>query len=156
MTKFILSDFPPTDETKPVLYKIELGNRYYLHKGKTLRESAERFLEDIFRGMRGKSCPEAYSKVVEYCKLYPQVYRSNIEVVLNDDADKILKKEASLYKSMKNNFESLNRTDLEPYKPEWMIKQSLQKRCENPITEGIVNGKKIKFKFCPNCGRLNK
>jgi hypothetical protein len=156
MNKFSIAEIPEYDGSKPVLYKIFLGNKYYLHKGKTLQESAERFLDDVFRGIRNKSCPEAYSKVVDYCIKHPQVYKAMLEVILNSDPDKILRKEVLMYKAMKNDEESLNRTDLEPYKPEWMIKVGLQKRCDNPITEGIVNGKRLKFKFCPNCGRLNK
>lgn len=157
MNKFTIVEIPEVrDETKPVLYKIHLGNRYYLHKGKTLVESAEKLLDDVFRGMRGKKCPEAYSKVVEYCKLHPQVYKAVLEVVFNGEPGTILKKETAFYNQKKPDELSLNRYDVEPYKPEWMIKQTLQKRCENPITGGVVNGKKIKFKFCPNCGRLNK
>lgn len=157
MNKFLITEIPVVeDETKPVLYKIWIGKRYYLHKGKALKDSAERFLDDVFRGMRSKSCPEAYTKVVEYCALHPQIYKASLDVVLNSDPAKVLRKEAIMYKAMKTDEESLNRLDLEPYKPEWMIRQSLQARCEICVKTGIVNGKTMAFKFCPNCGRLNK
>lgn len=158
MNKFSIESIPIADNSKPVLYKIYLGNRYYLHKGKTLQESAERFLEDVFRGMRGKSCPESYSNAVEYCNLHPQIYKAVLELVLNADPDKILRKETALYKSMKNDDESLNRLDIEPYKPEWMLKQAIGKRCDKEacIKSGIIEGKGKSFRFCPNCGRLNK
>jgi hypothetical protein len=156
MTKFIISNLPETNEDLPVLYDILFAGRYYLHKGKKLKESADRFLEDVFRGMRDKSCPEQYKKVVEFCKKYPAIYQVQVSLLMNDTAPKILKKEKSLLKKRVRDLNSLNIVGLEPYTPEWMLKQSLQERCDNPITEGTVNGKKLKFKFCPNCGRLNK
>jgi hypothetical protein len=157
MNKFFYSDYPVTDETKPVLFKVFFGNKYYyLHKGKKLKESTDRFLDDIYRGMRGKICPEYYSEVVKYCNKHPQVYKVTIEVVLNDEPDKILRKETALYKSMRKDPEALNRLDIEPYKPEWMLRDSYQKRCENCIKSGVIGSKKISFKFCPNCGRINK
>jgi hypothetical protein len=156
MTKFIISSLPESNEELPVLYFIIFGGRPYLHKGKKLKESADKLLEDVFRGMRGKSCPPQYQKIVDFCKKYPAIYQVQIKIVANDTAPKILKKEKSLLKIVYKDSNSLNRADLEPYTPEWMLKQTLQERCSNPITEGTVNGKKLKFKFCPNCGRLNK
>lgn len=156
MTKFIVSDYPETNEDNPVLYDIFFAGKYYLHKGKKLKESVVRFLEDVFRGMRDKSCPEQYQKVVDFCKKYPAIHTVTISIVMNDAAPKILKKEKALLNKRKKDGNSLNRSDIEPYTPEWMLKETLQQRCNDPITEGIVNGKKLKFKFCPNCGRLNK
>lgn len=156
MTKFIVSTYPESNEEMPVLFDIIFAGRYYLHKGKKLKESADRFLEDVFRGMRGKSCPEQYKNVVDFCKKYPAIYQVQINLVINDTAPNILRKEKSILKKRAKDENSLNRSDLEPYTPEWMLRQSLQERCENPVTEGTVNGKKLKFKFCPNCGRLNK
>lgn len=46
--------------------------------------------------------------------------------------------------------------DIPIYKPEWMLKATYQQRCDSCITTGIVSKKKVIFKFCPNCGRLNK
>lgn len=144
------------DNSKPALYKVHFKDRYYLHKGKVFGESVERLLDDIFRGMRGKKVPDCYSNVVDHCNKYPSLYKVEVELVLNDSPDKILRKETVLYKAMKTDPASLNRLDIAPYKPEWMIKQSLQSRCEECITTGVINDKKTKFKFCPNCGRLNK
>ncbi len=156
MNKFIISELPETDAAKPVLYKVHFSNRYYIHKGKTLKDSLDRLLDDVFRGMRGKKCSELYSNIVAHCLKYPSMHKVSVEVLLNADPAKILRKETALYKSMKGDISSLNRLDLEPYKPEWMVKQSLQERCEQCIPNGIVDGKKRTFKFCPNCGRLNK
>lgn len=158
MNKFTTAPLPPVNDEKPVLYKVFFSNMYYLHKSKTLKEGVDRFLDDIFRGIRGKVSPESYSEVVKYCLKYPAIHRVSVELVLNADPDKILKKELAMRKSMKNDPCSLNRLDLEPYKPEWMIKQALQKRCDNDscIKSGVVSGKKQSFRFCPNCGRLNK
>jgi hypothetical protein len=141
-----------------VLYKVTFGNsgKYYLHKGKKLDESVDRFLDDVYRGMRGKGCPDTYSKVVDFCKKYPAIHKVGIEIVSNAPPDTILKKEAALYKSMKKDEDSLNRLDIAPYKPEWMIREALQKRCENCLKSGVIGKKKTAFKFCPNCGRLNK
>lgn len=158
MNKFQITNIPDTNEDQPVLFRLLIGNngKYYLHKGKKLQESAERVLDDVFRGLRGKKCPEEYSEVIKYCQKFPAIHKIGIEVVFNGDPEKLLKKEDALYKAMKNDDLSLNRLDLPPYKPEWMLKQALQKRCENCLKSGIVDGKKITFKFCPNCGRLNK
>ena len=156
MTKFIINNFPETNEELPVLYDVLFAGRHYLHKGKKLKESADRFLEDVFRGMRDKSCPQQYQKVVDFCKKYPAIYQVQLSLIMNETAPKILKKEKALLKKRIKDEYSLNRTDMEPYTPEWMLKESMQARCDNPVTEGIVGGKKLRFKFCPNCGRLNK
>lgn len=158
MNKFIITNIPDTDETNPVLYKLIFGNsgKYYLHKGKKLKESADRFLDDVYRGMRNKGCPDFYSRVVDYCNQYPQIHKVGIEIVYNGPPAHLLKKETALYKKFAKDDSCLNRADLEPYKPEWMIRDTLQKRCENCLKNGIVGGKKTVFKFCPNCGRLNK
>lgn len=144
------------DDTKPSLYVISIGKKNYLHKSKTLWDGVDKFLDDVFRGMRGKSCPEFYSNVVDYCNEYPAINKVSVQIILNDAPDKILKKEAALLKSAKNDITSLNRTDLPQLKPEWMLKATFQKRCDNCISSGVVSGKKISFKFCPNCGRINK
>lgn len=159
MTKFTVQDYPEVkDESKPVLYKVWFGNNYYIHKGKKLKESVDRFLEDVFRGMRNKSCPPQYSEVVKHCLKYPAIHKVMVELISNAEPDTIFKKESALYKAAKNDEFSLINSEIEPYKPEWMIKQALQKRCDNDacITSGVVNKKKLQFKFCPNCGRLNK
>ena len=159
MNKFSISELPKTDAEKPVLYKVYFSDRYYLHKGKVLSDSLNRFLDDVFRGARGKKYPDAYSEVVKHCIKYPSMYKVSVELVLNSEPDKLLKKETVLYKAMKNDDLSLNRLDIAPYKPEWMLKQSLGKRCDTEacITSGIITGKKkTSFQFCPRCGRLNK
>ena len=158
MNKFSIGELPETDKDKPVLYKVFFSDKYYLHKGKLLAESLTRFLDDVFRGTRGKGCLESYSEVVKHCQKYPSMYKVTVELVLNAEPDKVLKKETALYKAMKNDDSSLNRLDLEPYKPEWMLKQSLGKKCDNKacIKSGIIAGKTKSFRFCPNCGRLNK
>lgn len=156
MNKFIVTEYPETDESKPVLFRVFFAGKYFLHKGKKLQESVDRFLDDIYRGMRGKSCPESYSEVVKYCNKYPNIYKVTVDIVLNAEPDKIIKKEGTLYKSIGKDPDSLNRADIEPYKPEWMLRDAYQKRCENCIKSGLIEGKKTKFKFCPNCGRVNK
>lgn len=164
MNKFIIAEMPNENELdllQPVLYKIHIGTRYYLHKGKTLKESVDKLLDDVFRGMRGKKYPEQYSKLIEYCNKYPSVHKVVVELVFNGVPDKLLKMETKLYKEMANDDISLNRLDIEPYKPEWMIKETLQKRCTECLTHILYGekgkpSKKLVFKFCPNCGRLNK
>lgn len=155
MNKFIVTEYPATDETKPVLYKVYFANRSYLHKGKKLRESVDRFLDDVDRGIRGMKYPDSYSEVVKYCQQYPQVHKVMVEVVLNAEPAKLLRKETAMYKAIKNDPETLNRLDIEPYKPEWMLKEVFQKRCDPCLKTGVVSGKKIAFRFCPNCGHIN-
>lgn len=158
MNKFTISNLPDTNEEKPVLYRVYFSNMYYLHKSKTLKEGLDRFLDDIFRGIRGMKYPEAYLNVVAHCLKYPAMHKVVVEVVLNADPDKILRKEASLYQAMKSDKLSLNNLKIEPYVPEWMIKQSLGKRCDKNacIKSGSINNRKQSFRFCPLCGRLNK
>jgi hypothetical protein len=159
MNKFIIAEMPKEDEinqNNPVLYRIHIGTRYYLHKGKILKDSVNKLLDDIFRGIRGKIYDERYSLLVEYCAKYPAIHKVVVELISNDVPAKILKLESSMYKTMKTDELALNRLDIAPYKPEWMIKQSLQARCNECIGKGIINGKSAKFKFCPNCGRINK
>lgn len=158
MNKFTTNQLPETKEEKPVLYRVFFSNMYYLHKSKTLKDGLDRFLDDVFRGIRGMKYPESYSEVVKYCLKYPAMHKIMVEVVLNSEPDKVLRKETAMYKAMKNDPLTLNRLDIEPYKPEWMIKQSLGKRCDKDacIKAGTIGNKKQSFKFCPNCGRLNK
>lgn len=159
MNKFSITQYPEVkDDTKPVLYKVYFANRYYVHKGKKLRDSVDRFLDDVDRGMRGKSCPPDYIHVVEYCKKHPQVYKVAVEVLLNDVPAKILKLENKLFKGFKNDPDTLNDPEKPSYKPEWMIREARQERCGdgNCLKSGIIDKKKVLFKFCPNCGRLNK
>ncbi len=76
MNKFSVIEYPEVkNDSNPVLYKVNFANRYYIHKGKKLRDSVDRFLDDVDRGMRGKSCPPDFAHVVEYCKKHPQVYK---------------------------------------------------------------------------------
>jgi hypothetical protein len=159
MHKFIISNIDEieVDPSKPVLYKIHFGSKYYLHKGKTLRESADKLLYDVFRGMISPKAPtEAYRYIIEYCKQKTSLHKVSIEILLNSDPKKILAAEDKFYIKMKGDADSLNNLSVPPYKPEWMIKHTLQARCQACILSGIVNDKKTKFKFCPNCGRLNK
>ena len=158
MNKFIITSIPEYSDEKPVLYNIYIGSKgaYYLHKGKKLKESVDRFLDDVYRGMRNKSCPEYYSKVVDYCNKFPAIHQVSVEVVYNGEPAKLLKKEDALYKTMKRDDLSLNRLDIAPYKPEWMLKDAFQKRCENCLKIGLIDGVRIAFKFCPLCGRLIK
>jgi hypothetical protein len=156
------------DENKPVLYKVYIGSCYYLHKGKKLKESYNKLLDDIFRGIReiGKrnidktdvkqKYDERYSNIINYCIKYPAIHKVYIEVISNDIPSKLLKLEDKLYKEMEHDELSLNRTDLGAYKPEWMLKQVYQERCNECVKNGVVGTKKTKFKFCPMCGRLNK
>lgn len=146
------------DETKPVLYKVWFGNAYYLHKGKKLRESVNRLLEDVFRKMRSHvlQVDQQYVNIVAYCNKNTSLYKVSVELIMNDEAPKILKKEASLYKKMHSDPHTLNRMDIDPYTPEWMLRETLQARCENCLHNGVIAGKKTAFKFCPHCGRLNK
>lgn len=161
MNKFTIAEMPKEEKEAinidlPVLYRVHIGSMYYLHKGKSLEESLSKLLDDVFRGVRDLKCSEAYSKFVQYCKRYPALHRVQVEVVLNAEAAKVLAAEDKQYKLMKNDEASLNRLDIAPYKPEWMLKEKFQARCEECIKNGIVNGKKIKFRFCPNCGKVIK
>jgi ribosomal protein L33 len=89
----------------------------------------------------------------------------SVDIVLNDEASKVMLREDQLWKELggKGYEDCLNRLDIPPYKPEWMLKDKFQSRCEECVTSGILERKnnkkdatKVKFRFCPNCGRLNK
>lgn len=157
MNKFSVIEYPEVkNDANPVLYKVNFANRYYIHKGKKLRDSVDRFLDDVDRGMRGKSCPSDYVHVVEYCKKHPQVYKVSIEVILNDVPAKLLRAEDRLFKGFKSDQETLNDKEAKSYRPEWMLKEIYQERCDPCISSGVVGGKKMKFRFCPNCGHVIK
>jgi hypothetical protein len=166
MNKFTITEVPKTDETKPVLYKVLIGNMYYLHKGKKLEDSANKFLDDVYRGMRGLKFPPAYQRVVDYCNKYPAIHKVGLDVVLNAEPGKVLRREDAMYKVIGSDPESLNDPAIEPYKPEWMLKEVFQGKCDKCITSGFIHpdpqsknpcyAKKQAFKFCPNCGRLNR
>lgn len=158
MHKFIVSEYPAVKKPdQPVLYKVWFGNKFYVHKGKVLKDSVEKLLDDVFRGIRGLNCSDLYSNIVAHCKKYPAITRLTVELIANDIPQKIINKEASFYKD-KNNPNSLIDTNKTPYIPEWMLKEKFKKRCEESgcITSGTVNKKTMKFEFCPNCGHKNR
>lgn len=161
MNKFTITELPETNEENPVLYKIYFGSNYYIHKGKKLKESLDRMLDDVFRGTRGKVCPKQYHEIVSLCRKYPSLHKVSVDVLLNSEPDKIIKKEAALLKSAYKDTMCLNDPKEPPYIPEWMMKETLGKRCDKSdcIKSGFFTlaiKLPVKFKFCPNCGRLNK
>lgn len=156
MNKFTIAELPETNKDLPILYEIHIGSKYYLHKGKTLKESLDKVLDDVFRGIRDKNYSPAYSFFVKYCKTYPALHRVSVNVVLNDVPKKVLAMEDKRYKQMQSDECTLNNLEIKPYKPEWMLKEIFQERCATCIPDGIINGKKLKFKFCPNCGKSIK
>lgn len=161
MNKFIISEMDgieKIDPSNPVLYYVFFGDKgkYYLHKSKTIKEGCDKFLDDVFRGIRGKNFPEMYSNVVDYCKKFPSLYKVSVKVEANLDPDKLLKYEAKLYKLMKNDSNSLNNLVVGQFKPEWMLRHALAEKCVTCLKSGIIAGKKESFNFCPKCGRANK
>ena len=157
MNKFLITSTPEVpDKESPVLFKILIGNKHYIHKGKEIKQSVDKFLDDVFRGLRDKVFPDAYIEFVKYCKAYPQMYQVAIQLILNDTPDKILKKEAQLLKEAKKDSNSLNNHDVAQLKPEWMLRHVFQEKCTLCHKNGIIDNKKVKFKFCPNCGRSIK
>lgn len=164
MHKFLMPEYSKEEldkfnQQKPFLYKVYFGKNYILHKSKNYPDGLNRLLDDVYRGMRGKSHLEHNTNVIAHCNRYPGINKVAVEMILNDDPDKILKEEKRYYREMKLDPLSLNRFDIPPYQPEWMLKQISQERCgdgEKCITSGMVDRKKTKFKFCPKCGRLNK
>ena len=159
MNKFtITSHIPETDKQKPVLYKVFFSNKYWLHKGKELQQSLDRFLDDIDRGIRGLNFPPCYTEVVNYCKKHPGIHKVSVSLVLNDESPKILKREAAILKAMSKDTDALYDPSKPPYTPEWMLKEKFAERCDDDkcVKSGTISGKKASFRFCPNCGRLNK
>lgn len=153
-----LSPDKKISEDVPVLYRLYFGHQghYLLWKGKKLNDSVESTLSDIFRGFRDKSHLPGVKKVVEFLKIHATIRRVAVEVVYNGKPELLLKKEEAVYKQMRKDKLSLNNFDIEIYKPEWMLKASAQQRCKTCVLSGVINKKTTKFKFCPNCGRLNK
>jgi hypothetical protein len=134
---------------------VTFGNfKYYIHKSKNLKEGVNKFLDDVFRGMRGLSCSEYYKEAVDYCKRYPAVYEVKIDLILNSDPQSVLLREAKELRKYKNNTDCMNY--LPQFKPEWMLKEVYHQRCEKCISYGVVGKIKTQFRFCPNCGHLNK
>lgn len=157
MNKFTIVGMPVQEkEDNAILYKVHIGTKYYLHKGKVLKESVDKLLDDVFRGIRGLKCDDRYSRLVEYCNRYPAVNKVMVEVILNSDSSKILALEDKMYKSMKKDELSLNNLEIPPYKPEWMLRDKFSSKCDDCIKKGVINGSIKKFNFCPVCGRANK
>jgi hypothetical protein len=158
------------DDTKPVLFQVEVGKYYYIHKGKNLKDSVNKMLDDVHREIKVKAdakvnpekydnrkdyCPQ-YSKLIEYFALHPQIYKVSVRLLLNAEPDKILKEEAKLYKAMKSDENSLNNLEIGQFKPEWMLRHTFKEKCNKCHKNGIIEGKKIEFNFCPICGRSIK
>jgi len=159
MNKFIVSEYPEVKNPElPVLFKIYIGlkGKYFIHKGKKLKESVDSFLDNIDRFTRDKSCSEYFQKAGSYCKLNPGVNKASIEIVFNGVATSILSREKAMLDKTKKDPDCLNNHELPQLKPEWMLKEAFIKRCDPCITDGTINGKKAKFRFCPNCGHMNK
>lgn len=152
------------DKEQPVLYKVTFNSGYYyIHKGKELEASCERFLYDVFRGTlppkEGKSAPiisEDYKNVIEYCKKYPQINAVTVQLLFNGNPTDLLKKEKKFYNEGKKDKLCLNNYDKYPYTPEWMIRHKHVDRCDKCVSDGIISGKKTKFVFCPMCGKSIK
>jgi hypothetical protein len=161
MTKFLISSYPATDENKPVLYEVWFAGKSFMHKGKLLKESVDKFLDAVFRGMKKVKLGQEldtyllpYKEIIEYCNKYPAINTVHISIILNADAPKLLKKEKSLLKKRIKDENCLDTTDR--YTPEWMLKEQRQQRCIEHATVGIIDGKKESFMFCPRCGALIK
>lgn len=146
------------NEELPVLYNVYFGDKgyYYLHKSKEFKKGYEHFLDDIFRGIRKLKYPEMYIGVVYFCNKYPSLYKVRIELIANEEPTKLLKKEAALFRSMRNDGFSLNNFAIGQFKPEWMLRHTFKDKCETCTKTGRIGGKKISFNFCPICGRSVK
>lgn len=141
----------------PVLFYVHIASMFYLIKGKKMEETANNFLASIDRALRGLKFQPEMENVVAYCKKHPGINKVSVELVLNGTPQSVLTKEAQLLKQLKKDPASLNNPDVPQYKPEWMLKEVYHKRCEGEcINVGIVDGKKMKFRFCPNCGHVPK
>lgn len=154
MNKFIY-EVPKHDNEQPVLFKVFIGNKgkYFVHKGKQLAASVDRFLDDVFRGTRGMKYPKEYELVVDYCNLFPAINRASIEVLVNGEPGMVLKEEERLLRSILKDDLCLNHRSIPPYKPNWMLKDVYKDKCIKCVISGTVEGKKLKFNFCPRCGR---
>ncbi len=151
------------DKSLPILFKVIFkSGYYYLHKGKDLNESSERLLYDIFRGIvayqNGKQLKlsEDILRVVDYCIRYPQINSVRLEVVFNGEPEKLLSIEKKEYNKGKKDPLCLNNFEVYPYTPEWMLRHKYAKRCEKCIKSGVVDDVKMKFIFCPKCGKSIK
>lgn len=142
---------------QPVLFYVHIASMYFLHKGKKLDDSVNNFLASIDRALRGLKYDDPIKDAVAYCKKHPGINKVSVELVMNAAPGTILAKEAAMLKQLKKDPSSLNNPDVDQYKPEWMLKEVYHKRCEGDcVGSGIVDGKKMKFRFCPNCGHIPK
>lgn len=156
--KFKLSDeLEAVKNTEmPVLMRINIGTMFYITKGKRFKETVDFFLSDVDRGLRGLKNTPAVEKVVAYCKKFPQINKVSVDLLYNGQPQAVLTKEAALLKKNKSNPECLNDPNIPQYKPEWMQKDIFHKRCVECNHGGVLDGKKTVFRFCPNCGHINK
>jgi len=155
MNKYSIAERVEVDIAYPVLYKIEIGKKYYLHKGKRLEDSLNKFLDDLFRGVRANEYKGVLHKAVDYCKKYPAIHKVSVNVVFNGNAEELLALEDKIYLEMATDDNSLNDTNIPPYKPEWMLKTFI-KRCAKCPSVGIVYGEEMVFNYCPKCSHKIK
>lgn len=159
MNKYVIGNVEGEDivtSDNPTLYIVKFGRYNFIHKSKDFRKGLKSLLDDVFRGIRGKSSSEYNKNLIAYLLRYPAIYNANVDVVACGTPSAILKKEAQLLKVAKDDPMNLNNHDLPQFKPEWMLKEVYHKRCDKCVRNGIIDGKKETFRFCPNCGHVNK
>jgi len=140
----------------PYVYIVWFGEHFYIHKSKEFNKGYEYFLNSVYKGTLDKFCSDYFKNVVALCKKYPALHKIEIEPVSTGKPQYILRKEKVLLQSYKKDPKCLNNFDKYQLIPEWCSREIYQERCTDCIKSGIIEDKKKKFRFCPNCGRLIK
>lgn len=135
------------------LYILWFGDYFYIHKGKYYEKGVEAVLKSVFSGIRGKYCQEMFKNIVELCLKYPALHKVEVEPQYAGEPKTVLRKEKSLLNSYKKDPKCLNNFELPQLTPDWMQRVIYGEKCDTCIKSATINKKRVKFNFCPACGR---
>jgi transcriptional regulator of met regulon len=109
----------------PTIYRINLGSKFYIWKGKSLRQSMETLSEDIDRLVRnGVAADHLLANVVLHVKRTRP--SCTIEVLLQtDNLAELIEFERTTLINCKENKDFLNKNS-EPYMPKWILEATGQ------------------------------
>lgn len=114
------TDISNIDTSMPALYKIHLGSKYFIWKGKSLKKSVEQNMFDIEKLLRRSEQPSHlfYPAIIHIRRGRPA--RAEIEIVLlTEDPELLIAAERDTLADAREDKNCLN-TIYEPHRPKWM------------------------------------
>lgn len=139
---------------QPTIYKLTLGSKFLIWKGKSLRQSVDTLCRDIDR-LIGRTVPDDHllSKAIEYVTRHRIVMCKAEALFQTDDLAELINYERDALINSKENTDCLN-VNLEPHIPKWIGEaMSLPAKVDmEPVTEEITpaSNKAITDTFIPS------